>query len=58
MEDELEQMKKALDMICFKCWYYEQAMKDGNEEQINKMLPDKLPEKIQAMYDHAHEKSR
>lgn len=58
MEDELEQMKNALDMICFKCWYYEQAMKDGNEEQINKMLPDKLPEKIQAMYDHAHEKSR
>lgn len=58
MKDELEQMKNALDMICFKCWYYEQAMKDGNEEQINKMLPDKLPEKIQAMYDHAHEKSR
>lgn len=58
MEDELEQMKNALDMICFKCWYYEQAMKDGNEERINKMLPDKLPEKIQAMYDHAHEKSR
>lgn len=58
MEDVLEQIKKALDMICFKCWYYEQAMKDGNEERINKMLPDKLPEKIQAMYDHAHEKSR
>lgn len=55
IESELEQMKKALDMICFKCWYYEQAMEDGNEERLNKMLPDKLPPEIQAMYDHAHE---
>lgn len=58
IEDELEQMKKALDMIRFKCWYYEQAMEDGNEERLNKMLPDKLPGEIQALYDHAHEKSR
>lgn len=56
VEAELEQMKKVLDMICFKCWYYEQAMKDGNEERLRQMLPDRLPEKIQAMYDHAHEK--
>ena len=29
------------------CWYYETAMKDGNEDAINAMLPDKLPENIQ-----------
>lgn len=58
VEAELEQMKKALDMICFKCWYYEQAMNDGNEERLNKMLPDRLPGEIQAMYNHAHKKSR
>lgn len=56
VEAELEQMKRVLDMICFKCWYYEQAMKDGNEERLSQMLPDRLPEEIQAMYDHAHEK--
>lgn len=56
VEAEMEQMKRVLDMICFKCWYYEQAMKDGNEERLSQMLPDRLPEEIQAMYDHAHEK--
>lgn len=56
VEAELEQMKKVLDMICFKCWYYEQAMKAGNEERLSQMLPDRLPEEIQAMFDHAHEK--
>lgn len=49
-------MEKTLDMIRFKCWYYEQAILDGNENRLNKMLPDQLPAEIQALYDHAHEK--
>ena len=35
--------KKTLFLLKFKCWYYETAMKDGNEDAINAMLPDKLP---------------
>lgn len=54
VEAELEQMKKVLDMICFKCWYYEQAIQDGNEDHIHELLPDRLPEDIQLLYDHAH----
>ena len=50
-------MKKTLAMIEFKCWYYEQAMKDGSEDGINKMIPDKLPEKIQELYDFAHNRN-
>lgn len=55
VEDEIARMEKALDMIRFKCWYYEQAIKDGGEERIKEMIPDHLPEEIQAAYDHAHE---
>lgn len=55
VEAEIEHMNKVLDMIKFKCWYYEQALQDGNEERVHNMLPDKLPEDIQKMYDHAHE---
>lgn len=54
-ENEIRKMEKVLDMIRFKCWYYEQAIKDGMEERINQMLPDHLPEEIQAIYNHAHE---
>ena len=30
-------------------------MKDGNEEAINAMLPDKLPKNIQKLYGKGHE---
>ena len=35
--------------------YYEIAMKDGNEDAINAMLPDKLPKNIQKLYNKGHE---
>lgn len=56
VENEIRRMEKVLDMIRFKCWYYEEAVKDGNEDRLKQMLPDKLPEEIQVFYDHAHEK--
>lgn len=55
VEKEIQRMEKVLDMIRFKCWYYEQAMKDGNEDRLHEMLPDRLPKEIQELYDHAHE---
>lgn len=55
MEERMEQMQKTLDMIRYKCWYYEQALADGSEERIWEMLPDHLPETVQQYYDHAHE---
>lgn len=57
VEKEILAMKKTLAMIEFKCWYYEQAMKDGSEDGINRMIPDKLPEKIQGLYDFAHDRN-
>ena len=54
VEAEMARMEKTLDMIRFKCWYYEQALQDGNEERLSAILPDKLPEEIQQLYDHAH----
>ena len=49
-----ELRKQPLDMLTFKCFYYEQAIKDGNEDGIHSMLPDKLPADIQAAYDNSH----
>lgn len=56
VEGEIARLEKTLNMLKFKCWYYDQAIADGNEDHIREMLPDKLPADIQAVYDNAHEK--
>lgn len=43
-----------MDMLVFKCWYYEQAVQDGNEDRLKSMIPDKLPDKIRQAYENAH----
>ena len=58
VEEELKELEKTLSLLKFKCWYYETAMKDGNEDGIHAMLPDKLPEEIQKLYNDAHENSQ
>lgn len=55
VENEIRRMEKVLDMIRFKCWYYEQAVQDGNEDRLSRMIPDDLPDEIQSLYRHAHE---
>lgn len=52
--EEIVQLQKALAMLDFKCWYYDTAMADGNEDRLAAMLPDKLPPDVQALYDTAH----
>ena len=56
MEREIARMNRTLDMLKFKCWYYEQAIRDGNEETLAAMIPDELPEDIRAIYDSSHKK--
>lgn len=53
-EKEIQRMEQALAMLKFKCWYYEIALADGNEDALNQMLPDRLPAEIQPFYDAAH----
>ena len=57
MEEEIVRMNRTLDMLKFKCWYYEKAMEDGNEDGIHAMLPDHLPPEIQLLYDNSHDRT-
>ncbi len=54
VEAEMIQLQKTLDMLKFKCWYYETAIKDGSEDRLTDMIPDGLPLDIKKMYDNAH----
>ena len=53
VEAEMAQLQKTLDMVKFKCWYYETAIKDGSEDRLKEMIPDSLPSDIKRMYDNS-----
>ncbi len=54
VEAEILHMNKVLDMLKFKCWYYEQVILDGNEERLKQIIPNHLPEEIDVIYRNAH----
>lgn len=54
VEVEIGRLQQTLDMLDFKCWYYDRAIQDGNETQLQAMLPDCLPPEIQTLYNRAH----
>ncbi len=55
LEAELVRMNRVLDMLTFKCWYYEQAIRDGGEDRLQKLIPDHLPDGIREAYENAHQ---
>lgn len=54
VENEIIRMNKVLDMLKFKCWYYEEAIKDGNEERLRSLCPEDMPPEIRAAYINSH----
>ena len=54
VEEEIRQLERTLDMLRFKCWYYDTAIADGNEDRLRELLPDRLPPEIQKLYDNGH----
>lgn len=56
LEGEIERLNKALDMLKFKCWYYDQAIMDGNEDRLKQLIPNNLPEEIAEIYNNSHQK--
>ena len=55
VEGEIKRMNQVLDMIKFKCWYYEQAIQDGNEDRLQSMMPEEMPAEIRRAYENAHQ---
>lgn len=54
VEAEIQRLNQVLDMITYKCWYYEQAMQDGNEDRLRSLTSEDMPETIRQAYEHAH----
>lgn len=55
VEEEIERMNKVLDMLKFKCWYYSEAMKNGNEDKLSSLPTPDMPRDIKDAYLNSHE---
>lgn len=42
-------------MIKYKCWYYDEAIKDGNEKRVRTITLDKMPSDIKEAFKRAHD---
>lgn len=54
VEAEIQRLKQVLDIITYKCWYYEQAMQDGNEDRLHSLTSEDIPEDIRQAYERIH----
>lgn len=54
VEAEMEKLSKVLDMLNFKCWYYETAIKDNSEENLKDLKSADMPPEIRKAYENAH----
>ena len=54
LEAQMDDLRRSLAMLQFKCWYYEQAVCDGNEQRLQAMTPQEMPAKIRRAYENAH----
>ena len=55
VEKEIEEQKKVLDLLKYKCWYYETAVKAGTDLVVKGLSPDDMPDDIRALYLSSHE---
>lgn len=54
VEAEIEHMNRVLDMLKFKCWYYDQALQGCTEDHLKSLIPDGLPAEVKRAYQNAH----
>ncbi|EMW5901324.1 MerR family transcriptional regulator [Enterococcus faecium] len=54
VEKEIAKLERVLAMLNYKSWYYEEAIKAGNEEAVLTMIPDNLPQHVKEAYEHSH----
>lgn len=54
IEEEINHLNKTLDMLKFKCWYYDEALSTGDEQAVKRKIPENLPQEIKDSYINSH----
>ncbi|MDL2233857.1 MerR family transcriptional regulator [Ruminococcaceae bacterium OttesenSCG-928-L11] len=48
VEEQIKELNKTLDMLTYKCWFYDTAVEAGTVDAPKQLNPEALPEKIAA----------
>ena len=54
LDAEIARLQHARAILDYKCWYYDRAMADGNEEYLHSLTPDKVPEELRQAFMDIH----
>ena len=54
LKQELENLEGVLNVIEYKCWYYERACEAGTEDVVKGLTPSEIPEQYRNAKKHLH----
>lgn len=52
VERQIEELQETLDLLKYKCWYYETAIQDQSEDRVRSLSVEKLPEEYRNIKKH------
>ena len=52
VERQMKELQEALDLLKYKCWYYEMAIQDQSEERVRSLSAEELPEEYKKIKNH------
>ena len=55
LKQELANLQEVLNVIEYKCWYYETACKAGSEESVKCLPLSEIPEGFRKAREHLHQ---
>lgn len=44
----MEALRKTMQTLQYKCWYYDRALADGTEEEVQRLPLEEIPEELRA----------
>lgn len=52
VERQMRELQETLDLLKYKCWYYEMAIQDQSEERVRSLSVEELPEEYKKIKNH------
>lgn len=54
LRKQMEELQRTLDVVEYKCWYYETALEAGTEASMNDLSPEAIPPRFRDVVCRLH----